>query len=136
MKTTSVPRIDLQRETAIRTENAILLRKIATISTGPAHSPKLHPDTSWPLSLNQSARRREKLRIAAENKLMTERIIAEKSVLSTKRLEQDYKRIQSYKELHLTTPIRTKEAAQRSKRGKSQRELSSKRTEIEEIKGN
>lgn len=129
-KTMSAPRLPSDRQVAICKENQILLSKIVTISTGKSQSPKGSGENLLPCSLNESMRRREKLRIAEENKALIGRIVGEKAVLSTKRLAEDFKRIQSYKDLYLSTPARVKAAADFIRRGKGGRIHSVRRAEV------
>lgn len=129
-KTMSAPRLPSYRQVAIRKENELLLKKIVDISTGKSQSPHSNGETSMHFSLHESLRRREKLRIAEENKAMLGRLVGEKGVLSTKRLEEDFKRTQSYKSMYLSTPARAKAVAEFIRRGKTMRKESVKRAEV------
>jgi len=129
-KTMSAPKLPSDRQLAICKENQILLGKIVTISAGKSQSHKGNLDISMPLSLNQSMRRREKLKIAEENKAMMGRLVGEKAVLSIKQLADDFKRMQSYKALYLSAPARVKAAVEFIRRGKGRRIQSVRRAEV------
>lgn len=84
------------RTLEVQRENEVLLRKLASISI--AQNKEVW-QPALPATLNSTARKRELSRIALENQVITQRLMKGKACMSTKQLEEDYKRACGYKRL-------------------------------------